>query len=72
MYDRVHKEVFEWGLEKKYVITRYVDLINDMYDISVTNIRMVRGDARVSNYDRFTLRFNIQPLFVRFSYGWTN
>ena len=44
-YDRVAREVLWWVLDKKMVSSRYIDLIKDMYDNSVTTIRTTGGDT---------------------------
>jgi hypothetical protein len=36
-----------WALDKHKVLTKYVTLINDMYDKVVTSVRKTDGDTNV-------------------------
>ena len=38
-YDKVSREVLWWTLMKKRVPIKYIDIIKDMYDGVVTNVR---------------------------------
>ena len=38
-YDKVQREVLWWTLMKKEVLIKYIDIINDMYDRVVANVR---------------------------------
>ena len=38
-YDKVPKEVLWWTLMKKRIPIKYIDIIKDMYDKVVTNVR---------------------------------
>lgn len=42
-YDRVPMEVLRWPLEKNEVTSRYIDLIQNIYDSSVTSIKICKG-----------------------------
>jgi len=42
-YDKVPGEVLWWKLMKKRVLIKYIDVIKDMYDGVVTNIRTCGG-----------------------------
>ena len=44
-YDRVPRDVLWWVLEKKMVSSKYIDIIKDMYDNSVTSIRTIEGET---------------------------
>ena len=44
-YDSVPRDVLWWVLEKKMVYSKYIDIIKDMYDNSVTSIRTVEGET---------------------------
>ena len=42
-YDKVSREVLWWTLMKKGVSIKYIDIIKDMFDGVMTNIRTCRG-----------------------------
>ena len=42
-YDKVSREVLWWTLMKKGVSIKYIDIIKDMYDGVVANIRTCGG-----------------------------
>ena len=42
-YDRVPREVMWWVLEKNGVPLKYIKLIKDMYDNTVTSVRTSDG-----------------------------
>ena len=42
-YDKTPREVLWWTLVKKGVSIKYIDLIKDMYDGVVANVRTCRG-----------------------------
>ena len=43
IYDRVPRDVLWWALMKKGISLRYIDLIKDMYDGAITNVRTSGG-----------------------------
>jgi hypothetical protein len=43
-YDKVHKNVMWWALQKHKVSSKYITLIKDMYDNVVTSVRTSGGD----------------------------
>ena len=43
VYDKVSREVLWWTLMKKRVPIKYIDIIWDMYDGVVTNVRTCGG-----------------------------
>ena len=38
-YDKVPREILWWTLMKKRVSIKYIDIIKDMYDEAVANVR---------------------------------
>ncbi|CAL5326839.1 unnamed protein product [Camellia sinensis] len=44
-YDRVPRDIIWWALEKKGVTKGYIDVIRDMYEGVVTNIRSPAGET---------------------------
>ena len=42
-YDRVPRDVLQWALKKKAVSLKYVNIIKDMYEGFVTNVRTCGG-----------------------------
>ena len=42
-YDRVPRDVLWWAWMKKGISLRYIDLIKDMYDGAITNVRTFGG-----------------------------
>jgi len=42
-YDKVPREVFWWTLMKKRVPIKYIDIMKDMYDRVVANVRTCEG-----------------------------
>jgi hypothetical protein len=44
-YDKVHRTVMWWTLQKHKVSTRYITLIKDMYDNVVTSVRISDGPS---------------------------
>jgi hypothetical protein len=42
-YDKVPKNIMRWPLQKHKVLTKYITLIKDMYDIVVTSVRTSDG-----------------------------
>ena len=42
-YDRVFRDIIWWALMRKEISLRYVDLIKDMYEGAVTNVRTCGG-----------------------------
>ena len=42
-YDKVPREVLWWTLMKKKIPIKYIDIIKDMYDGVVTNVRTCEG-----------------------------
>jgi hypothetical protein len=45
VYDKVHRNVMWWVLQKHKVLKKYIALIKDMYDNSVTSVRTCDGDT---------------------------
>ena len=43
VYDKVSREVLWWTLMKKRVPIKYIDIIRDMYDGVVANVRTCGG-----------------------------
>ena len=43
IYDKVPREILWWTLMKKGVLIKYIDIIKDMYDGIVENIRTCGG-----------------------------
>jgi len=39
VYDKVPREVLWWTLMNRGVLIKYIDIIRDMYDRVVTNVR---------------------------------
>jgi hypothetical protein len=46
-YDKTPRNLIWWALDKHKVPTKYVTLINDMYDNVVTSVRTTDGDTYV-------------------------
>ena len=44
-YDKIPRNVMWWALDKHKVLTKYVGLINDMYNNVVTSVRTSDGDT---------------------------
>ena len=44
-YDKIPRNVMWWALDKHKVSTKYVGLINDMYNNVVTRVRISDGDT---------------------------
>jgi hypothetical protein len=44
-YDKVHRNIMWWALQKHKVLTKYITLIKDMYDNVVTSVRTSDGDT---------------------------
>jgi hypothetical protein len=44
-YDKVHRNVMWWALQKYKVSSKYITLIKDMYDNVVTSVRTSDGDT---------------------------
>ena len=44
-YDRVPREVIWWVLKKKGVTKRYIELVKDMYDGTITTIKTTIGET---------------------------
>jgi hypothetical protein len=44
-YDKVHRNVKWWALQKHKVSSKYITLIKDMYDNIVTSVRTSDGDT---------------------------
>jgi hypothetical protein len=44
-YDKVPRNLMWWDLQKHKVSSKYITLINDMYDNVVTNVRTSDGDT---------------------------
>jgi hypothetical protein len=44
-YDKVPKNVMWWALQKHKVLSKYIILINDMYNNVVTSVRTSDGDT---------------------------
>jgi hypothetical protein len=44
-YDKVHRNVMWWALQKHKVSTKYITLIKDMYDKVVTSVQTSDGDT---------------------------
>jgi hypothetical protein len=44
-YDKVPRNIMWWALQKHKVLTKYITLINDMYDNVVTSVRTSDGDT---------------------------
>jgi len=42
-YDKMSREVLWWTLMKKRVPSKYIDIIRDMYDEVVANVRTYGG-----------------------------
>ena len=42
-YEKVPREVLWWTLMKKRVPIKYIDIIKDMYDRVVTNVRLMEA-----------------------------
>jgi len=42
-YDKVSREVLWWILMKKGVLIKYIDIIKDMYEGVVTNVKIVEA-----------------------------
>ena len=42
-YDRVPRDILWWALMRKGISLRYVDLIKDMYEGAITNVRTCGG-----------------------------
>lgn len=61
-YDRVPSEVMWWGLEKKQIRYKYIEVIKDIYNETLTNARTIGGD-------RFTQGLQVKSLPVRLSHG---
>ena len=40
-YDKVPKDLIWWALEKKIVIKRYIEMIQDMYNGAITTVMTV-------------------------------
>ena len=46
-YDKIHRNLMWWALDKHKVPTKYVTLSKDMYDKVVTSVRTTGGDTNV-------------------------
>jgi hypothetical protein len=44
-YEKVHRNVMWWALQKHRVSTKYITLIKDMYDNVVTSVQTSDGDT---------------------------
>ena len=44
-YDRVHREVIWWVLEKKRVTKRYIELVKDTYDRAIIIVKTTIGET---------------------------
>ena len=44
-YDRVPREIIWWVLDKKGVPSRYIDIVNDMYDGAIASVRTTGGET---------------------------
>jgi hypothetical protein len=44
-YEKVHRNVMWWALQKHKVSTKYITLIKDMYDNVVTSVQTSDGDT---------------------------
>ena len=53
-YDRVPRDVLWWALHKKAVPLKYVNIIRDMYEGVVTNVRTCRRLA-----DEFSIKIRV-------------
>ena len=53
-YDKILRNVMWWSLDKHKVPSKYVTLINDMYNNVVTNVRTSDGDM-----DDFPIRIGL-------------
>jgi hypothetical protein len=47
VYDKIPRNPMCWALNKHKILTKYVTLVNDIYDKVVTSVRTTDGDKNV-------------------------
>jgi hypothetical protein len=45
VYDKVTRNIMWWVLQKHKLLTKYIIIINDMYDNVVTSVQTSNGDT---------------------------